>query len=101
MQVDIYVNRAKRSGSGSWEVAFGGGSDFTHERGIQCATFEELAQKLRQVAEALASDSRVSAWPGYRVSANNRGPRKPNGWDKRRKDREVYVTIAENAAAVA
>ena len=68
---------------------------------FQCDTFEQLTQRLMRVAELLASESRLNTWPGYRVSAENRGPRKPNGWDKRRKDREVYVTIAQNAAVPA
>lgn len=96
MTVNIHVNRAKRSGSGSWEVAFGGGADFRYEPAYQCKTFEELSTHLREVAERLASDSRMATWPGYRVSAENVGQRKPNGWDKRRSDRNVYVTIQQN-----
>jgi len=101
MTVNIWVNRAKRGSFGNWEVAFGGGADFRYEPGYQCKSFEELSSRLREVAERLASDSRLSAWPGYRVSAENAGNRKPNGWDKRRADREVYVTIKQNEHAEA
>lgn len=101
INVNIRVNRAKRSGSGSWEVAYGGGADFCYERGYQCGSFDELAARLRQVAEMLATDSRLATWPGYCVSAENAAARKPNGWDANRANRAVYVTIKQNAEAAA
>lgn len=93
--VDVRVNRAKWYGSG-WSVAYGGGADFLYERGFTCKTFEELHAHLKEIAERLVSDSRISNWPGYWVCADRVGSRKPNGWDKNHANRRFCVAVADS-----
>ena len=96
INVRIRINRAERQVY-SWSVEFGANADFTQEASVTLASMDDLPAHLRKVAEAVARDPRVANWPGFRVSADNLGARKPSGWDKRRSDRELYVKIAENA----
>ena len=90
--VRIRVNRAERY-NGGWSVAYGGGADFKYEDSAPVASLDELPSYLQSVAEKVVADPRVSRWPGFCVSAENMAARKPNGWDKRRKDREVDVVL--------
>lgn len=94
--VRIYVNRAERTNYGTWSVAYGGGADFTHEERATIASLDDLPAYLKSVAEKVVADPRVARWPGFCVSARNLAARKPNGWDKRRNDRELYVMLTGN-----
>ncbi len=93
--VRIRVNLAERN-MGGWSVSFGHDCSFTYCENYTCKTMDDLSTYLTEVARLVATDPRQSNWPGLRVAAENKGARKPSGWDQRRKDREVYVAIVGN-----
>lgn len=91
LYVSIVVRKAEPY-PGGYSVSYGPDT-FTYCNNFTTDSYANLRAELERVGRLLALDSRLRNWPGLEVSAENKSPRKPNGWNAHKADRVFRAAL--------